>query len=67
MNANGYMLLAWIVGLAVLAGCTWWAIATAPVEPGEYSAWDERDGLPREAVEHEAKMNARAAELGYQR
>ena len=40
----------WALGLAVV-GILWFVhmVRTAPMQPGEYSAHDMRDGLPRES------------------
>ena len=42
----------WFLALVVL-GALWVAhmIRTAPMEPGEYSAHDMRDGLPRRSAQ----------------
>lgn len=71
---DGLILLAWIIGLAVVFFA--WRVAVwineAPVMAGEYSHLDTLDGLPHdglspEHIAHEQRMDALAAERGYVR
>lgn len=59
---TGLSLLAWIVGLTILAACVYIACYITP------DAVDVRDAqLPPEFAAHDARMNARAARLGMPR
>jgi hypothetical protein len=73
---DGLNLLLWLIGLMVLAGCTVFAycLDAAPLiaddDPAGISRWDALDGVGRALVEsdaHEARMTARATNIGMPR